>query len=134
MTGIRFFGCRHCGQTANRVEGIGAIVAVLAEPWPEPFQQQEDTLYVNMTMRPAGAALPEFDRLEIRPAPSLDLNEQLGHILRSAGNDAFMNPEKLKTLPVTLVAGPALNQNSLNLLSMRFASVKSVHAGSTEKP
>ncbi len=102
------------------------MIAVLAEPWDNEYKQEGDTLYINMVMRGRDAHLVDFDLLEIRKAPGVELNDELGHILMRSGNEPYMNQAKLKTLPVHLVDDPELNQNSLNLMNMRFREVVKV--------
>ena len=124
LRSLSFYGCRRCGMTGNRLERVKKLVAVIDTPWEEEYRIKDETLYVNMTMRPRNAPLAEFDLLEIRAAGGVDLNEELGHILRRSGDDSHMSQERLRTLPVRLVDNPDLTQNSLNLLNMRFREVR----------
>ena len=123
MKQIAFFGCRQCGMTQYRMEDIQTTVAVLDEPWEKPFRHEGDKLLINMTMRDRKAHLVDFDILEIRNAPEIDLDDQVQHIIRKSGNDAFMDPKRLKTVPVRLINDPSLTQNTLNLIKFKLKGV-----------
>jgi HEAT repeat protein len=124
MKQIPFFACRQCGMTRYRMEGVEAITAVLDKPWEEPFFREGDTLFINMVMRDRQAHLVDFDLLEIRNAPDVDLDDQVQHIIRRSGNDTFMDPKRLKTVPVRLVNNPLLTQNTLNLIKFKMKGVQ----------
>ena len=124
MSNISFYGCRLCGLARNRLEGVGTIVAVMDTPWQTPYLQKDDTLLINMCMREKDKNyLVDFDLLEIRATPDIDLNEEMKYLLMRSGNDITMNPEKMKDVPVRLVAAPSLNQNSLNLIKFKTKGV-----------
>ena len=120
LSKISFAGCFTCGLTGNRMEGIARVVAILAEPWPEPTRLEGDTLNINMTMRDRKNYMVDFDRLEVHEAPSINLDDEIQLLLRRSAEDYSMNPTRMKTIPVQLVGKPKINMNSINLLRFKM--------------
>ncbi len=119
LQSVAFYGCRRCGRVQPRMEYVGKITAVLDSPWDESFYVDGGDLFVNLAMRDPEAHLAEFDELEIRNAPGVNLDEMVQLILRKSGNDACMSARRMTAVPVRLVGDPSLTQNSLNLIKIK---------------
>lgn len=115
-----FFCCHRCGRIDLRLEGVATAVAVFDQGWATPTCREGDTLYVNVMMRERKNRVVDFERLEIRAMPGVDLNEELKAFLLDCFNDGVMHRNALKSVPARLVNRPLLNQNSLNLLKVHL--------------
>ena len=115
-----FFCCHRCGRIDLRLEGVATSVAVFDQSWATPTCQEGDTLQVNLMMRERTARVVDFELLEIRATPGIDLNEELKAFLLACFNDGVMHRNALKSVPAKLVNRPLLNQNSLNLLKVHL--------------
>lgn len=118
---IGLAACPSCRLIDSPMEGVVTSVAVLAEPWDQPWRREGEELYVNMMPRDRkNAYMIDFDCLEIWEAPAVNLDEEVKFFLMRASEDLGMRSDQLKKTPVRLRGNPKLNVNSRLLLSNKM--------------